>query len=267
MSSSPGPAPALAVRNLCFSIGGKAILEDVTFEVPQGAFVSIIGPNGAGKTTLLKCLNRIVTGMTGQIQVLGRSLSAYSQVELAVRLGYVPQAGHEAIPFSVFEFVMMGRYPHLSAFTSPTAADEASVDHALELAGAAELSDRDCGTLSGGERQKVLIAAALAQEARILLLDEPTTFLDPHHQAEILQVLSSLNRDSGVTMLAVTHDINAAALTSDTILALQQGRLVFRGTPDQLMTRETLTPLFGRVFPFVEHPVTGRRLILPEAVR
>jgi iron complex transport system ATP-binding protein len=260
-------APAIEVRNLTYRIGGKEIVRDVSFAVDEGAFVSIIGPNGAGKTTLLKCINRLLTGAGGEVLVQGKPLRRFGQAELAIAIGYVPQGGAEDVPFTVHEFVMMGRYPHLSAFSSPTRADERAVRGALELTGAAELLDRSCATLSGGERQKVMIAAALAQDARILLLDEPTTFLDPHHQLEVLRLLAKLNRDSGVTVLAVTHDLNAAALCSDRVLALRAGRIAFEGGADELMRGETLEAVFGLGFHFVAHPVSGQRLIVPEAVR
>jgi iron complex transport system ATP-binding protein len=260
-------APAVEVRGLGVRIGAAEIVRDVSFRVAEGEFVSIVGPNGAGKTTLLKCLNRILPAEAGQILVQGRPLRRYSQSQLAVSVGYVPQGGAENVPFTVYEFVMMGRYPHLSAFSSPGPEDERAVLHALELTGAAELVDRYCGTLSGGERQRVMIAAALAQDARILLLDEPTTFLDPHHQADILHLLAGLNRESGVTVLAVTHDLNAAALTSDRVLALRDGGLVFSGSATELMEDATLETVFGRRFPFVAHPDGGQRLIVPEAVR
>jgi iron complex transport system ATP-binding protein len=258
---------ALEVRNLCFRINGRAILQDVSFKVQAGAYLSIIGPNGAGKTTLLKCLNRILGGAKGEILVWDQPLRHYSQAELATHLGYVPQGGTDDLAFSVFEFVMMGRYPHLSAFTSTSRADENAVHQALELAGAEALVARSCATLSGGERQRVLIAAALAQEASILLLDEPTTFLDPQHRHDILRVLARINRESGVTILSVTHDINTAVLASDEVMALQQGRVAFRGSPRDLVQGTALKELFGQEFHAVEHPVSGDRLVLPRPVR
>jgi iron complex transport system ATP-binding protein len=258
---------ALDVRNLSYRVNGKAILAGVSFSVEAGAYVSIVGPNGAGKTTLLKCINRILTRAEGEIRICGMPLAHYSQAELAAQVGYVPQGGADDLPFTALEFVMMGRYPHLSPFTSTTARDERVVLDALELVGAAELADRDCATLSGGERQKVLIASALAQEASILLLDEPTTFLDPHQQCDILHVLARLNREAGLTIVSVTHDVNVAALSSDAILGLRDGLVVFQGTPAKLMTGPALRELYGQDFEFYEHPATGQRLLLPEAIK
>ncbi len=259
-------APALQIEHLSFNIDGKSILRDVSFQVEPGQFLSILGPNGAGKTTLLKCINRINPISQGSIRVNDRPLKKFSQSELAIQVGYVPQGGADNVPFTVFEFAMLGRYPHLSPFTSPRPEDEAAVLNALELAGADSLADRDCTTLSGGEKQRVLIAAALAQDARILLLDEPTTFLDPHHQQDILTLLSRLNRDSGVTIVSVTHDVNAAALTSDVVLALLDGQVAFQGPPEELMTDAVLMRIYHRSFHFTPHPVSKQNIIVPEVI-
>lgn len=258
---------ALAVDNLTYRIDHKTILDRVSFTVEPGAFLSILGPNGAGKTTLIKCVNRILKHTQGDIRINGRPLHEFSQTELAKRIGYVPQGGADNVPFTVFEFVMLGRYPHLSPFTSPTPNDVAAVELSLQLAGVTELGERTCATLSGGEKQRVLIAAALAQDARILLLDEPTTFLDPHHQQDVLALLTRLNRETGITIIAVTHDINAAALTSTDVLALLAGQVAFHGTPEELMTNDTLTRIFNRSFHFVPHPVSGRGIVVPEDSR
>ena len=260
-------APALDVRDLSYQVDGTAILHGVSLRVEAGRYVSIVGPNGAGKSTFLKCLNRILVAAGGEIRVHGRSLAAYSQSQLAREIGYVPQGGTDDIPFTVFEFAMLGRYPHLSPFTPTSAEDEAAVRRALALTGADGLAERPCHTLSGGERQRVLIAAALVQDARILLLDEPTTFLDPHHQQDILRLLARLHQESGVTILSVTHDINAAAMASDEILALREGRAVFHGPPAGLMEAEVLRELFGRSFLLVPHPETGQRVMIPEGLR
>lgn len=258
--------PAISVSGLSCALGGKTVLDNVSFEVHEGTFLSIVGPNGAGKTSLLKCLNRILSPSAGRILLWGRDVVAYTRLELAVELGYVPQGGTEGAAFTVYEFAMLGRYPHLSAFTSPSARDEAKVREALQLADAVSLADRMCGALSGGERQRVLIAAALAQDARILLLDEPTTFLDPHHEQDVLQLLARLNRQSGVTILCVTHDLNAASLFSSQILALKRGRTQFQGGSDEFMREKNLCDLFGRSFTLVDHPCGAGRIIVPEII-
>jgi iron complex transport system ATP-binding protein len=216
---------------------------------------------------LLKCVNRILTGATGETRILGRSLQQYSQAELAKRVGYVPQAEARHFDFRVFEFVLMARYPHLSPFTTVSEKDEQAVWEALRLTGTDQFADRLHGTLSGGERQKVLIAAALAQDAQILLLDEPTTFLDPRHQSDVLDILHRVNRESGVTVVSVTHDVNIAALTSDRVLALKNGRVVFCGAPGELMNNAVLDAVFDKQFLFVTHPDTAQPLVVPEVVR
>jgi iron complex transport system ATP-binding protein len=260
-------APAIEAQDVSYRIDGKTILDNVSFRVEAGAYLSIVGPNGAGKSTLLKCLNRILRGAGGRILIQGRPLAAYTQAELAVQVGYVPQGRPDDSPFTVYEFVMMGRYPHLSAFTRPAPEDASRVADALDMVDARTLIHRQYGTLSGGEKQRALIAAALAQDARILLLDEPTAFLDPHHQRDILRLLVKLNRESGLTVVSVTHDINAAALSAQKALALREGRVLFFGSQDDLMDSGVLSELYGQEFHFVPHPVNGRRLIVPEALR
>jgi iron complex transport system ATP-binding protein len=205
---------AIEVEDLSFSIGEKAILRGVSLGVETGEFISIIGPNGAGKSTLLKCLVRVNRGWSGTVRLKGRGLGEYSQRELARVMSYVPQARDGAMPFTVLEFVLMGRYPYLGPFSVIDAADEAAALEVLEMVGMKDFARRAMRTLSGGERQKALIAGALSQGAEIMLLDEPTTFLDPRHEHEIINILGRINRDHGVTIVSVTHDINHAALSA-----------------------------------------------------
>lgn len=265
MTTATAAEMAIEVRGFSFRLGRKEILRDISFEVRRGEYLSIIGPNGAGKTTLLKCLDRILAGGSGEIRVAGRPLASYHQRELARRLSYVPQADGRQFPFTAEQFVLMGRYPYLSPFSSIGPEDRRAVHEALEQTGTLEFADRLLGTLSGGERQKVYIAAALAQGAETLLLDEPTTFLDYRHQTEIRDVLVRANRESKVTMVAVTHDVNRAVLDSDRILALVEGRLVFCGRPEELMTPEVLARIYQTSLVLVEHPSTGLPVIVPGA--
>jgi len=257
--------PLIEVSGFYLKLGGKDILRDVSLAVKEGEFVSIIGPNGAGKTTLLKCIMRILTGGTGEIRVAGRALDSYTQRELARVVGYVPQADGRTFPFTVREFVMMGRYPHLSPFSSTTPEDEAAVAGAMEMTGCGAFADRQLDTLSGGERQGAFVAAALAQGASLLLLDEPTTFLDPLHEANISRVLRRVNREGGVTVVAVTHDVNAAALRSDRVVALKGGAVVFAGTGAELMTDEALELIYDKRFLMVDHPDADMPVTVPDA--
>jgi iron complex transport system ATP-binding protein len=263
MSSSE--KTVINVRDFSFRLGKKEILRDVSFSVEEGQYLTIIGPNGAGKTTLLKCLDRILTGGSGTIEVFGQPLEHYSQKELARRISYVPQADGHVFPFTVEQFVLMGRYPYLSPFATISPEDRQAVHEALEQTGSTEFAQRMVGTLSGGERQKVFIAAALAQGAGVLLLDEPTTFLDYRHQAEVRELLWRVNRQSGVTIVAVTHDVNSAAMESGRIVALREGRVVYRGTPQEVMNPDVLERIYGTRLLLVDHPVTGLPLIVPRA--
>jgi len=262
MTHPPADDTAIALGGVCFSLGSKAILRAVSFSVRRGEYLSIIGPNGAGKTTLLKCLDRLLPVSSGGIAVFGRPLAEYSQKELARRIGYVPQADGRVLPFTVEQFVLMGRYPYLSPFASIGREDRQAVREALGTTGTLEFKDRLLGTLSGGERQSVYIAAALAQGADVLLLDEPTTFLDYRHQAEVRDLLARVNA-SGVTVVAVTHDVNRAVLDSHRIVALRDGAVVFSGPPAEVMRPEVLGRIYLTEFLLVSHPRADLPMILP----
>lgn len=257
------PETVLEIREFSFRLGGKEILRDVSFAVFRGEFLSIVGPNGAGKTTLMKCIDRLLVGGVGSIKVFGRPLESYRQRELARRISYVPQADGRVIPFTVRQFVLMGRYPYLNPFSSIDREGRRAVDDALQMTGAAEFADRRLDTLSGGERQKVYIAAAIAQGADILLLDEPTTFLDYRHQAEIRDLLSRINQEGGTTIVCVTHDLNRAALDSDRIVALCGGRVAFIGPPSEIMNPDALQRLFQTPFLLTSHPQAAIPVIVP----
>ena len=263
MTPTPDENTVIRIRDFSFTLGKKEILREVSFTVRAGEYLSIVGPNGAGKTTLLKCLDRIFTGGTGRIEVFGRSLESYRQKDLARLLSYVPQADGRVFPFTVEQFVLMGRYPYLSPFSSISAEDRRAVDEALELTDTTEFADRLLDTLSGGERQKVFIAAALAQGADVLLLDEPTTFLDYRHQIEIRDLLARVNSISGVTIVAVTHDVNRAVLDSDRIVAIRDGSVVFCGPPGEIMKPDVLRQIYGTSLLLIDHPHAGLPMIVP----
>jgi len=252
------------IENFSFSFGKTVILESISMTVHRGEYLSIIGPNGAGKSTLLKCLMRILPDGTGNITLNDKPLKHYRQKELAKLVSYVPQSDSRSIPFTVEEFVMMGRYPYLSPFTSFTNEDMKAVLNALALTETEYLSERHLNTLSGGERQTVCIAAALAQGAQVMLLDEPTTFLDPKHESTILKIISKINREHGITIILVTHNINSAVLHSDRIGILKKGHLVFLGDAEDIMDNEILEKVYDKPFSFVKHPATGASIIVPE---
>jgi iron complex transport system ATP-binding protein len=259
-----GEKAVIEIQHFSFRLGKKQILREVSFAVAEGEYLSIVGPNGAGKTTLLKCIDRLLTGGSGRIEICGRPLASYSQKQLARLIGYVPQGDGRGFAFTVEQFVLMGRYPYLSSFSPAGKEDQRAVREALELTGTTEFAQRLLETLSGGEHQKVMIAAALAQGARILLLDEPTTFLDYHHQDEVQALLGRVNRQSGTTIVAVTHDVNRAALESDRIVALRGGEVVFCGPPPEIMTAQVLRRIYGSSLLLVDHPSGGLPMIVPQ---
>jgi iron complex transport system ATP-binding protein len=226
--------------------------------------VSIVGPNGAGKTTLLKALDRIMIGrVSGELDICAIPWRDWKQSDLAKLAALVPQADSRVIPFTVEDFLLMCRYPYMSPFATIRADDRKVVREAMVGTGATAFAKRRMDTLSSGERQKVYIAAALAQGAHIWLLDEPTTFLDYHHQEEILSLVALANKEFDVTVVAVTHDLNHAVLESDRILALREGELVFYGTPDTIMKQDVLQKIYGAPLMLVDHPKAGLPMIVP----
>jgi iron complex transport system ATP-binding protein len=240
--------PVLEAEGFTCLRGGRPVLNRVSFSVERGEFLAVTGPNGAGKSTLLQCLLRMVPGTEGALRVDGRPLRSVPQRELARLMAYVPQADARGVAFRVEEFVLLGRYPHWSRFAGLSEADRRAVREALEVTGTTPFARRPVASLSGGERQKVFIAAALAQEAPVLLLDEPTTFLDPKHQADVCVLLRRLHKERGATVVMVTHDINLAALCADRVLALKQGEAAFLGAPSEFLRPEVLDGIYGVSF-------------------
>lgn len=243
------------LESRCFSFrhGGRAILQDINFSARQGDFLHVVGPNGAGKTTLLKCILRMWEGGEGELLVGGRSVRQYSRRELARQMAYVPQADGREVFFSVEDFVLFGRYPHRGRFSSPTVEDRRVAWDAMELTHTAPFARRTMLSLSGGERQKVYIAAALAQQTPILLLDEPAAFLDPRHQAEVDRLLRRLCGERRVTVVSVTHDVHRGAHSSDKVLALKEGGVVYFGGAESFFKGDILESLYG--IPFDVMPI------------
>ncbi len=246
--------PIIQIENLSISIAGNMILNDVKLNVAEGDYVSIIGPNGAGKTTLIKCLAGIYDNWTGSIRLEGKPVSERSNRELAKLQSYVPQAEGRTNPLTVEEFVATGRYPHLSAFTSMQKEDYVAVDREINRAGLQPYRERRMATLSGGERQMAFIAAALAQNTKILLLDEPSTFLDYRHQSNVASILKSACRESGITVVAVHHDINTAMACSDRIHAIKNGVMVFSGSAEETADTGVLHNIYETEFNITPSP-------------
>jgi iron complex transport system ATP-binding protein len=255
----------LRIRSLSFSRDGRAILRDVSLDVSPGEFVAVLGPNGSGKSTLLKHAAGVLVAPPGTVFLAGTDRARLSSREAARLVAYVPQGREPDIPFSAREVVEQARYPHLSTWRSSSAEDRARVEGALERVGIASLAERVFSTLSGGEQQKVLLAAALAQDARLLLVDEPTTFLDPPFQEEIFRLLGGLRRDAGIALLVVTHEVNRAILSADRIVALRDGAVVAEGPPGEIANEAALESIYGVRFLLARHPETDRLLIVPRA--
>lgn len=239
-------------------------MEGVSFTVERGQYVSLVGQNGAGKSTLLRCALGVLPLSSGAVYLNGRPLAELSSKQIARRMAYVPQNGQSVYPHEVFEFVMMGRFPHLGFLQSPGKKDEDVVLRALELTGTRELCGRSLAHLSGGERQRVVIAAALAQNPHVLLLDEVCHFLDPLHESEVHHLLEKLHREEKVSILSVTHDVNRAALHSEKIVALGKGAVIFDGTVDAFMQPDVLRRVYEKDFVMLPHPERAVRVVLPD---
>ena len=252
--------PLLSVRGLAWHPGGRPILGPLDLDVLRGECLAVVGPNGAGKTTLLRCLTGLLRPTAGELRYEGRSFGTLSRRQLARRIAYVPQIRPARVPLSVEEVVLLGRYPHLSALQlAPRREDFAAVDAALALVGIEDLRRRPVDELSGGERQAAFIAAALAQESELLVLDEPTIHLDARHQRELAELLLRLDAEAGRTVVLATHDLNLASLLGDRLLALSSGEVLACGPPSQILEPVLLERLFRTKFEIVrggERPVT-----------
>jgi cobalamin transport system ATP-binding protein len=248
----------VSVSGLTVRAGGKKILDNLSFEGREHDFLVIIGPNGAGKTTLLKTLCGLAGNVSGQVTVLGKSIDEYSRRKLAATVALVPQQMGLEFAFTVRETVLMGRSPHLGLLEQEKREDFEIAAQAMEFTQVAYLADRRLNQLSGGERQRVMIARAICQKPRIMLLDEPTAALDPAHQLMIMKLMQRLREEEDMTVLMVSHDLNLAALFANRIILLKEGKGIMSGTPQEIMTPETLRQAYGCTMHVDTHPLTGR---------
>lgn len=251
------------VAELYSGYGDKTILTDINLDIAAGKITTIIGSNACGKSTLLRTLSRLILPQQGKVLLDGKSIHRYPSRILAQHLGLLPQSPIAPDGITVGDLVSRGRHPHHSFFSRWSSEDDDAIAQALEVTNTAELIDRDLDELSGGQRQRVWIAMALAQKTDILLLDEPTTFLDIAHQIEVLDLLVDLNQSRGTTIVLVLHDINLAARYSDELIVMQQGQVFAHGSPKQVITEETVNHVFGLDNQIVVDPVSGTPLILP----
>ncbi|MQT15082.1 ABC transporter ATP-binding protein [Segnochrobactrum spirostomi] len=244
LAAETAPA-AFQAERLTFSIDGRVLLHPLDLAVGPGRMIALIGHNGSGKSTLLKMLARQETPSGGRVLFGGRQTEAWATREFARAVAYLPQNPPEAIGLTVRELVMFGRYPWHGPLGRVTETDRAKVAEALDVTGMVVLADRLVETLSGGERQRAWLAVLIAQDTRYLLLDEPISALDISHQIEVLDLVRRLSRERGLGVLAVLHDINMAARFCDEIVALKGGRLVARGSPDEVVEAGTLAEIYG----------------------
>ncbi|AUG79144.1 iron complex transport system ATP-binding protein [Kitasatospora sp. MMS16-BH015] len=261
-STSP---QALEARGLTLAYESRTVVEGLDLAVPDGQVTVIVGPNACGKSTLLRALGRLLKPVAGSVLLDGAELARTPTREVARRLGLLPQSPTAPEGITVADLVARGRQPHQSWWRQWSAEDEAAVTEALARTATTELAERGVDELSGGQRQRVWIAMALAQNTDILLLDEPTTFLDLAHQVEVLDLVRRLNRERGRTVVAVLHDLNQAARYADHLVALKAGRVVAQGRPGEVVTAELVRDVFGLESVVVPDPVTGTPLVVPAA--
>jgi iron complex transport system ATP-binding protein len=261
--------PFLEVHELSFAYGhgaqARRVLSDVSLDVARGSVVGLLGPNGSGKTTLLRLLSGVLAPRSGSVRLEGQPLARMTRRDLARRVAVVPQDTQATFDFSVMEMVLMGRYPHLGPFELEGAGDVEIARAALQATGTASLEDRPFATLSGGEKQRVVIAGALAQASDLLLLDEPTTALDLRYQFEILSVLKRLNSQRGTTLVVSTHDVNLAAALCARVVLLKDGHVLAHGPTDQTLTADNIRALYDVEADVQFHPRAGHLTVVPLA--
>lgn len=253
------PIDARAIR---FRYGDGPVIRDVSLTLERGEVLGVIGPNGSGKSTLLRLLTGVLQPEAGEVRFFGRALADYSRAEIGRMVAVVPQETLIEFPFSVMEVVLMGRAPHLGGFAFEGDRDVAAAHEAMRRTGVDHLATRRIHELSGGERQRVIVARALAQEAPVLLLDEPGAFLDIRHEVEIYDLLREVAAD-GRSIVSVLHDLNLAALYCDRVALLQEGRLAHLGTPAEVITYANITAVYATEVYVDLNDVTGAINVLP----
>ncbi|MGD9763761.1 MAG: ABC transporter ATP-binding protein [Candidatus Binatia bacterium] len=253
---------AVRLREVTFGYGSTPVVRDVSLAVGRGEFVGIIGPNGSGKSTLLKLMSGYLRAWGGEVEIGGEPVHELSSTARARLIGVVAQETAASFPYSVMELVLFGRAPYLGGFGFEDDRDLAAARLALARTDTLPLARRSVLELSGGERQRVMLARALAQEPRVLLLDEPAAFLDIRHEVEMYDLLQDLQRE-GMTVVSVLHDLNIAALYCDRLILLSEGRIARAGTPAEVITYATLTEVYGTEVYVALNDITGALNVLP----
>lgn len=255
--------PTINVHKLSFAYGNHTIFQQLDFDIESGCFISIVGPNGSGKSTLLKNLSSALSPQTGAVFLDGQDIFQMNKKNLARQMAVVPQDNRIDFQFSVWETVLMGRLPHQKRFSGENGRDLAVSRWAMELTNTWHLRDRLITNLSGGELQRAVVARALTQEPRVLLLDEPTSHLDLQHQFELLELLKTLNETKGLTVIAVLHDLNLAAQFSQKVMLLNRGSIMALGTPGEVLTLQNIKDVYQIEAAISANEMTGRFNIIP----
>lgn len=257
-----GPSSSLRAENLTMAYDQRVIGEHLTVDIPDGEFTVIIGPNACGKSTLLRSLSRLLRPAAGAVYLDGKDIHHRRAKDVATRLGLLPQSAISPAGITVFDLVRRGRYPHQSILSRWSQEDEQSVQRALEATAMMPFAGRPVDELSGGQRQRAWVAMALAQESPILLLDEPTTYLDISYQVSLLDLFAELNHAADRTVVAVLHDINHAARYASHLIVMHEGDIVARGRPAEVITAPLLAQVFGIEATIIEDPLNGGPLVI-----
>ncbi|MDN0094873.1 ABC transporter ATP-binding protein [Yersinia rohdei] len=253
----------LQAEALTLGYDGKIISENLTVAIPDGEFTVIVGPNACGKSTLLRALSRLLKPLAGQVILDGKNIASIDTRQVARQLGLLPQSSQAPDGISVLDLVARGRYPHQKLLQQWTQTDQLAVSNAMQATGVTELADRPVDALSGGQRQRVWIAMVLAQQTPLLLLDEPTTYLDIAHQIDLLELFSELNQQHH-TLVAVLHDLNHACRYATHIIAMRDGQIVAQGNPREIITAALVEQVFGMPCLIIEDPVSHTPLVIPK---
>jgi iron complex transport system ATP-binding protein len=253
----------LRAEQVRLGYGDRTVVDGLDLDIVAGTITAVIGPNGCGKSTLLRALGRLLKPAAGQVLLDGKRIDRLSTREVAKVLGLLPQAPSAPEGLTVADLVARGRHPHQAWYRQWSADDEDAVAQALEWTGIADLAERPVDELSGGQRQRAWISMALAQGTDLLLLDEPTTFLDLAHQVEVLELVRRLHTDAGRTVVMVLHDLNLAARYADRLVAMRDGRIVASGEPAEVITEALLAEVFGLAARVIPDPVAGTPLVVP----
>lgn len=252
----------LEAKNVTIQYDQRVISQNLSIEIPDQSFTAIIGPNACGKSTLLRTLSNLIKPSEGHVILDGKKINTFKSKEVAKKLGLLPQSSIAPDGITVANLIARGRYPYQNLFQQWTDEDEQAVLTAMELTQTTELANRYVDELSGGQRQRVWVAMVLAQQTSLLLLDEPTTYLDIAHQIELLELFTDLN-ERGHTIVAVLHDLNQAARYASHLIAMKAGKVIARGKPSDIVTEELIEEVFGLKCKIIQDPVTDTPLIVP----